>query len=536
MGNITIETDKKTTSKIAFDKSSSEKNPSDDEIRFIREENEIIKVFIGEGDKQMTFIPDYLDKKAIVSPTNQAKLKKIYDLIMQLNIFIPSKPVKKITSERDSLLDERNKYVTKTHEISIVLNYPFYPIVVTHEMGHAIFAVLLKDPNLPHYSNDKDWQNMYFLSLGFKNYGIFIDSEYTGEGDGAGHPFSNPSELFASSVLVFKKYPERFFKNVIDPNTPKETKKLGKLIFCYLRDHIFKGIFIKDGFYAKGTLEYNLYNPFKEEWEVVKDSINDNGVINSLIDSLKDENWSVREAAAISIGILKDKRLVQPLSDVLLNGNAIARAAAAEAIGQLGIKDERFVSLLINALKDKEAIVRNAAADAIGQLGIKDERFVQPLIDALKDENKGVLLASTIAIGLLGIKTKRFIEPLIDVLKDDAFEVRLAAIKTVRRLGIKDIRFVQPLIDALKVPQLTLFMAAMETIGSLGIKDERFILPLINIYETNYEESKKYYTDCPIISIDGNLSFENPYEDLYREAERTIKKLNIDIKTKCFEG
>ena len=108
--------------------------------------------------------------------------------------------------------------------------------------------------------------------------------------------------------------------------------------------------------------------------------------------ALKDERFSVRQAAAEALGKIKDPRAVEPL--IAAHQNWWVGAAAACALGE--IKDPRAVEPLIAALKDEDVNVRWPAARALGE--IKDPRAVEPLIAALKDEELHVRWAAAEAL------------------------------------------------------------------------------------------------------------------------------------------
>jgi len=113
-----------------------------------------------------------------------------------------------------------------------------------------------------------------------------------------------------------------------------------------------------------------------------------------LISALKDEDGSVRRAAAAVLGELKDPRAVEPLISALKDEDWHVRLAAVGALEEINPKwqgteeAKRKVSEFISALKDEDGSVHYAAAGALGKL--KDPRAVEPLISALKDKNENV--------------------------------------------------------------------------------------------------------------------------------------------------
>ena len=149
--------------------------------------------------------------------------------------------------------------------------------------------------------------------------------------------------------------------------------------------------------------------------------------VEPLIQALKDENPSLRASAALALGVTRDARAVEPLiqalkdedENVLWNANMALRSigepametlikdedwhvrqAAALALGVTG--DARAVEPLTQALKDEEFRVRVAAASTLGIIG--DTRAVEPLTQALKDKNEDVREAAKEALEKLKAK------------------------------------------------------------------------------------------------------------------------------------
>lgn len=362
-------------------------------------------------DDKITLILD----ESVKIQKDDPRLLQMYDLVVDLNKIIPSKKVKEINISQKM---HASSYQHFEHTITILLD-EYYLEATAHEMGHAIYDVLLEnkmkellnvllDKKQTMDSKDSVWQNIYYLSLANKNYEIIDDSNYEkGSKDMTGHPYDDPSELFASSVMVYRLHPDEFIRNIINDDTSKETNKVGKLIFSYLRDKIFKGkIYSKEGSFKPELLE-----------------VGDEEVSVSLIKAFGDSNPDVCKAAA-------------------------------NAIGELGMKDERFIGPLIKALGDSYYIVRRAATNAIGELGIKDERFIIPLIIALGDSHPNVRDSAARAIGQLGMKDKRFIGPLIKALGDSYYYVCETASQAI--VYLQDTRFVMPLIKGLNLETLLL--------------------------------------------------------------------------------
>ena len=83
--------------------------------------------------------------------------------------------------------------------------------------------------------------------------------------------------------------------------------------------------------------------------------------------------------AARLLGVLGDERALQPLAMLLRQGNPLGRAAAAEALGYLGLS--QGIPMVKNALTDPEVPVRGAALRSLAALSGKDARpFIEELL------------------------------------------------------------------------------------------------------------------------------------------------------------
>ncbi len=109
-------------------------------------------------------------------------------------------------------------------------------------------------------------------------------------------------------------------------------------------------------------------------------------VVLDLIRTLRDGDSSDRINAARALGLVKDKRAVEPLILALKDEESEVKWRAARALGEL--EDKRAVESLIHALQDKSSLVRQMSAITLGRIG--DRRAVEPLIQALEDEDSDV--------------------------------------------------------------------------------------------------------------------------------------------------
>ena len=168
-------------------------------------------------------------------------------------------------------------------------------------------------------------------------------------------------------------------------------------------------------FYIKKSLDSALlerttYSRFWEAWPLLAGL--DKGLVDRLINWLKDSHVTVRSSAAVTLGYIGDARAVEPLIQALNDENEYVRYFAAVTLGRIG--DSRAVQPLIQTLKDKDRDVRYIAADALGKIG--DAKVVEPLIQALKDKDEYVRYNAVVALGNIGYIAAL---PYLDALRQD---------------------------------------------------------------------------------------------------------------------
>ena len=119
-------------------------------------------------------------------------------------------------------------------------------------------------------------------------------------------------------------------------------------------------------------------------------------VLASLFKALEDKDPAVREETVYLLSEFKDERVIEHLTEILLNDEDEAvRASAAEELGDLG--DQRAIDPLIKALSDNNARVRESVALALGEIGGKS--VIPRLMDALGDKDEDVRDAAAKALG-----------------------------------------------------------------------------------------------------------------------------------------
>jgi HEAT repeat protein len=192
----------------------------------------------------------------------------------------------------------------------------------------------------------------------------------------------------------------------------------------------------------------NIQGTVALEEEQVKDEID------IQIDLLSDPDWVVRREAVITLGEMGDERCVEPLARGLRDGDWQVREVAIEAMGQVGspavdtllkllrdwdvrkyailslgkIRDERVLDPLMQQLRNDE--FKDDAINALVELG---EPSVPKLILALKDKDENVRKSAVLALGR--IKSNEAIDPLIEMLSDKDWFTRLTAAAALESIG-----------------------------------------------------------------------------------------------------
>jgi HEAT repeat protein len=140
--------------------------------------------------------------------------------------------------------------------------------------------------------------------------------------------------------------------------------------------------FLRDSKYRDGLIP--MWGSESDDPKSVKD-----------IERAHERGFFLREAAAIALGKIGDKKAIEVLLEALNDHYCFVCEASAKALGR--IADERSIDALIEALKyplpNQEKYsqwqrVRANAAEALGKIG--DHRALNGLIEALKDEDDNV--------------------------------------------------------------------------------------------------------------------------------------------------
>jgi len=155
----------------------------------------------------------------------------------------------------------------------------------------------------------------------------------------------------------------------------------------------------------------------------------DTTVARSLINSLNDEIWSVRKAAADSICRLENLNIDDVLRHIASDNENI-RYWVSQIIARVG---ERFLPRIIEAMRKGDAELRLYACQAAGMFSSSD--LIDPLIGALRDDSEWVRTYAAISLGRTG--DPRAIIPLIRSFSDRNSDVHRTVTRAFEKLGDK---------------------------------------------------------------------------------------------------
>ncbi len=175
------------------------------------------------------------------------------------------------------------------------------------------------------------------------------------------------------------------------------------------------------------------------------------------IAALDDEDWGVREDAAVALGHLADPRSVQPLIRTLRDSDRAVREAATASLTALG---KPAVLSLGFCLQDPNLQVQESAACILAN--IADEQVYDSLLSALMNPNWIVRMSA--AKGLARIQNPDALDTLILLLQDKVPAVREEAGRAIQAMGEPSI---PKLIACLENPNWKVRLRAVEALGFL---------------------------------------------------------------------
>ncbi|MDF2459683.1 MAG: uncharacterized protein K0S79_2099 [Nitrospira sp.] len=185
------------------------------------------------------------------------------------------------------------------------------------------------------------------------------------------------------------------------------------------------------------------------------------------IAALQDDDWAIREEAAVALGVFRDPRAVGPLVGLLRDSDRAVREAAIGALTAIGGPSVPVLGL---CLSDPQLGVQEAASSVLAS--IADERVLDPLIGALGNSDWIVRMHAAKALGR--IKAPSTIDPLIPLLQDKVKAVREEVAVALAEIGDAAL---SSLLDALQHPEWLVRLHAVEALARM--RSPRAVEPLL---------------------------------------------------------
>jgi len=163
----------------------------------------------------------------------------------------------------------------------------------------------------------------------------------------------------------------------------------------------------------------------------------------------KDEDKFCREASAIGLGKLGDKKGIPKLKQALSDASGNVRMRAAWALAVMG--DDSGYALALETIKGKNVTAQLLAIDTLEAIGNKEA--IPILKQNLDSENVWTRIHSKLAIKrleMLGLSEEEKLNFLKETLKDEQFEVNNWAAIELGKIALSDIPESQPAIDILR--------------------------------------------------------------------------------------
>jgi hypothetical protein len=267
-----------------------------------------------------------------------------------------------------------------------------WELVLGHELMHGMFDVnyYIDEVNCLQ-SSDQELQSIYIYSLMTGADKLIKDSVYYDKPgfDWVGHPYDNPSEMFASASSAFIFNKDKMIELIEDPATPKETRQCCYEIFRFLRDKAYGGVFKNGEFNGKGSDLCNLYDkslPPRTEPFTLPDKKH---VIKSLMNVAKESNKASIRIAAIYQILYRYEHYDPRMKDLLIKAwvmrvdgdNNIRRGAALNMVESV-----KLMKKYDPQLRDKQ--LRNILREIVAVEELSSDladRHATPLIKALDE-------------------------------------------------------------------------------------------------------------------------------------------------------
>ena len=192
------------------------------------------------------------------------------------------------------------------------------------------------------------------------------------------------------------------------------------------------------------------------------------GVLNQLIDSLRDPDAAVRLAAAEAVDRFgpRARDAIPALVQALEDRSDAVRSTAAASLGGFGALAKAAVPALRLLLRDAGAAVRLSAAEALARIKPRKE-WVPTLLEGLRGKDRSTSYRATEALGFLGPHAVSAVPDLIERIPESylSWDLHEPVVVALVRVGPPAVPF---LVEALRGGSPCARAAAAAILGRIG--------------------------------------------------------------------
>ena len=211
--------------------------------------------------------------------------------------------------------------------------------------------------------------------------------------------------------------------------------------------------------------DMDTYEPYYSDIATyVLEEIGTPEVIPKIMESLSDDDPSVRRRALSALSNIGTPEVVPKLIEALSDDDPFVRGQAAVKLAKIGTPE--VMSKLIEALSDKEANVRASAVRALAKIGTPE--VLPKIIEALSDKEANVRASASEQLKY--IIRPEAVPKLIEALSDDDPYVRGNAVSALSNIGTPEV--VPKIIESLSDKEANVRASAVNALGKIGTPEE----------------------------------------------------------------
>lgn len=197
--------------------------------------------------------------------------------------------------------------------------------------------------------------------------------------------------------------------------------------------------------------------------------------LSTMAGALNDSHWEVRAAALEAIGQLGTNAINQmgACSDLLDDDSFAVRAAACAALGAM--QADEVLGRLVEKFEDRSYSVRAASIRAVGAIGVAAQDFCHEIFKMLDDSVGHVRAAAVYALSMLGENARNYVGVIGNLLEDADAEVRVEVLGALGRMGEHGAAFAMEAAPWLNDPVAEVRVAAYKSLVAMGKAGSPFI-------------------------------------------------------------